>query len=167
MPGSTSDKIYQTAEELRKAGDTEKAIGLFQQFLILNPDHAGAWHRKGLCHLALGQVKDDAAQSDAWRAVDKAVQLNPIFREAWLTRAIMAARLRMADEAWSRCRENVCTSATNGRNPLCSRLFPTQEVKSKEQEPARQRRHEQSRKRDFQGIYNIEYREQFDWDHEH
>jgi len=57
-----ADKIYEKASKLRKEGNMEEAIELYQQVLEMKPNKIGAYYYTGLCYDELGYL-DDALEN--------------------------------------------------------------------------------------------------------
>ena len=57
-----ADKIYEKAGKLRKEGNLQEAIELYQQVLEMKPNKIGAYYYTGLCYDELGYL-DDALEN--------------------------------------------------------------------------------------------------------
>ena len=57
-----ADKIYEKAGKLRKEGNLEEAIELYQQVMEMKPTKIGAYYYTGLCYDELGYL-DDALEN--------------------------------------------------------------------------------------------------------
>ena len=89
----TLDSQIDKAGSLYFAGDYSKAIDIVNSVLILKPEFAGAWHKKGDILFARG------SHEEAIKAYEKAIQIKTEFAEAWHNKGVALSVLGRYEEA--------------------------------------------------------------------
>ena len=70
----------------------EKAIGLFDCVLRLQPGSVQAWNNKGVCFLRMGKMKS------AEKCFNKAVTLDPNYELAWINKHFVDFQARIKED---------------------------------------------------------------------
>jgi len=96
----------------RKMGDFTKAMSDFDKEIELNPDHANSYYYRGTLyekkdngiletlHKWMGQA-DTSNETKALSDYNKAIEVNPADRQAYLERAMCYSSLKEFDKAWA------------------------------------------------------------------
>lgn len=70
----------------------EKAIGIFNDVLRLQPGSSQAWNNKGVCYLRMGKMKS------AERCFNKALRIDPNYRLAWINKHFVEFQVKIKDD---------------------------------------------------------------------
>lgn len=73
-------ELYAEATRAYESKDLNRAIGLYEEFIALRPDHAEAYYKRGNVLKDLGRLADAVASYDA------AIERKPDFQYAWCNR---------------------------------------------------------------------------------
>ena len=96
MAGMTEmnvDQALAIARELHMTGRLNEAVDVYQQILQRYPEHAEAWHLRGVAISQLGRP------ADGLQSIDRAIQLSPDAVQYQVNRAVVLAQLGRMDEA--------------------------------------------------------------------
>src|SRR6187455_2347384 len=69
-------EVFAVATKTHRSGRLEEADRLYQQVLAADPNHAGAWHMRGVLAAQVGQ------NELAIRSIERALELQPLHAEA-------------------------------------------------------------------------------------
>lgn len=92
-PLAEADALYGAALEAYERKDLGAAIPLFDRVIALQPDHAGAYYKRG------NSLKDLGQFPAALASYDHAVRLKPDFAYAWCNRGVVQQALALNDAA--------------------------------------------------------------------
>lgn len=102
------DQALVIARELHMTGRLNEAVDVYQQILQRYPEHAEAWHMRGVAISQLGQP------ADGLQSIDRAIQLAPAVAQYQVNRAVVLAQLGRIDEAIGSLRQAIARQGGQG-----------------------------------------------------
>lgn len=102
------DQALAIARELHVTGRLNESVDVYQQILQRYPEHAEAWHMRGVAISQLGRP------ADGLQSIDRAIQLAPDVAQYQVNRAVVLAQLGRVDEAIGSLRQAIGRQGGNG-----------------------------------------------------